>query len=107
MIDFSALAALATSALTPHFHEDTDVGIAVANGCNFPDSTAASILGIEPCEYRVPDSIAFNLGFGFALKLGALLASNPLEHPNLDAIIAEHRAEVAECYTDNPKRAAC
>jgi hypothetical protein len=104
MIDFNALSALATSVLTPHNRrKEYELDVAVVNGCGFPDSIAASILGVELVESQLPDEIAFNLGFGFALKLGALLALDPLQTPDIKAIIVQHKAEVAQSYTNFPK----
>jgi hypothetical protein len=71
---------------------------AVANGCGFPDEIARQMLGVREARKKLSDSMFFALGFDFALKLGALLAANPLECPDLKDLISERRALVQQDY---------
>jgi hypothetical protein len=98
MIDFNALSALATAALTQHQERgDRALGmLAVANGCSFPENIAIQMLGVSLEGGGLVDSTAFAHGFDFALKIGALLVSSPLTCPDLKQLIAEQRALVKE-----------
>ncbi len=99
-VDFNALSALTTSALN-RFCDDPP-GTPDVNGCDAPDQIACSALGVE--DHGLSGSIVFGIAFDFALRVGAIVALDPLHRPNLDDLVEEFRGKVRrEKYESRPQ----
>ena len=94
-MDFNALSALATSALTAHASSDfgSTGETSVANGAAFPNILAYHIIGLTDGP-EIDQTCAFCLGFDLALQLGAMLALEPLKLPNLKGALSEAKREL-------------
>jgi len=95
-MDSRVLNALATVALYPHLDGLSGSGVndggPEANGAEFPDSLAATILD----EKAIDDAWKFDTGFNFGLALGAMLAQDPTHSPDLGDLILRTRRAIAE-----------
>jgi len=88
----SRLNALALGALAPNGSENYEI--------RWPEERAREVASIHAHGSDLGDSVAFELGFRFALHLGAALAADPFGAGNVDELVAGARDEVRRAYNE-------
>jgi hypothetical protein len=101
-MDARIIRSLATCALYPYLEGKSSLsgshdGGNDANGAEFPDDVASTVLGVPSggmSTYHAPTF--FSIGFEFAMEVAAALTDDPAHLPDLAVAIAKAKARIVD-----------
>jgi hypothetical protein len=105
-MDVRVLRSLTTCALYPYLEGKSSEsgahdGGKEANGAEFPDDVADTVLGVPhggASTYHAPTF--FSIGLDFALEIAAAITDDPAHSPDISVPIAKAKSRIAEAIKE-------